>query len=396
MNYFKKIIYNYRAILFFALFVFNAQFSWSQLSNLEQRCLWVVRESMVTSQDIDSLMIHAYESGYDIIFAQVRGRGDAYYESELVNKQKNIDEYFDPLDYAIKVGHSLGLEVHAWVNTYILWSSKWKPYDKDHLYHTKQEWTEADINGKMDWRINLSVPQSPQWEGIYLSPLHPEVNSYLSSIFDEIITRYDIDGLHLDYIRFQDEFYGYNPYGREKFKEQYNIDPRDIARGIISTRFGWEQSFVDSMQYSWNKFRQDAVTELVESLRININAKDKKIKLSAAVKPNLLEAKSRWYQDWSVWLKQDLLDFAVPMNYFKDIRDFNNSILIMKDNLGEKDLDKIIMGIATYNQDAQSSADKILLTRLNGFKGVSVFSYDSHKNNLDWFKPVIEAFGEQF
>ena len=51
------------------------------------------------------------------------------------------------------------------------------------------------------------------------------------------------------------------------------------------------------------------------------------------------------------------------------------------------------MGVATYNQDAQSVADKILLTRLNGFKGVSVFSYDAHKNNLEWFQPVIEALG---
>ena len=68
----------------------------------------------------------------------------------------------------------------------------------------------------------------------------------------------------------------------------------------------------------------------------------------------------------------------------------------MIDNLEKKDINKIIMGIATYNQDAQSSADKILLARLNGFKGVSIFSYDSHKNDLDWFKPVIEAFGQPF
>ena len=51
------------------------------------------------------------------------------------------------------------------------------------------------------------------------------------------------------------------------------------------------------------------------------------------------------------------------------------------------------MGISTHNQDAQSVADKILLSRLNGFRGISVFSYDAHKNNLKWFQPVIEALG---
>ena len=53
------------------------------------------------------------------------------------------------------------------------------------------------------------------------------------------------------------------------------------------------------------------------------------------------------------------------------------------------------MGISTYNQDAQSVVDKILLTRLNGFRGVSIFSYDSHKNDLKWFQPVIDALGSQ-
>ena len=65
----------------------------------------------------------------------------------------------------------------------------------------------------------------------------------------------------------------------------------------------------------------------------------------------------------------------------------------MISTLHADDMNRVIMGVATHNQDAQSVADKILLSRLNGFKGVSVFSYDSHKNNLEWFHPVTEALG---
>ena len=65
----------------------------------------------------------------------------------------------------------------------------------------------------------------------------------------------------------------------------------------------------------------------------------------------------------------------------------------MKSNLNADDIHLVIMGVSTYNQDAQSAADKILLSRLNGFRGVSIFSYDSHKNNLEWFQPVTEALG---
>jgi len=187
--------------------------------------------------------------------------------------------------------------------------------------------------------------------------------------------------------------YGFNQVGMKMFETIYDISPRDIARGIISTHYGWSQAFVDSIRISWKKFQQDAVSELVNNTFWAIQQSGKTISLSAAVKPNLLEARHRWNQDWGRWVQEGYIDFVVPMNYYKEIRHFNNSVQIMKSNLYAEDIDRIIMGVATYNQDAQSAADKILLSRLNGFKGVSIFSYDSHKNNLEWFLPVTDALG---
>ena len=384
-----------RAWVFIALFFLLNKNVFAQLSSLETRCLWIVRESLTTESKIDSALIYAYQSGYDIVFVQVRGRGYAYYDSNIVPKNPQLDPNFDPLEYTIKLGNALGIKVHAWVNSYILWSSKYEPKNKDHIYHVKKDWTEANIHGKMDSQIKLSDPQSPQWEGIYLSPLHPEVNPYLLSIFSEIINEYNIDGIHLDYIRFQDEMYGYNRTGMKEFEKIYDINPRDIIRGIISTHYGWEQNYVDSIKFAWTKFRQDAISKLVSDINDEIKKSEKEIKLSAAVKPDLIESKNRWYQDWGSWLHQDIVDFVIPMNYYKEIRYFNNSIQIMKSNLDPNSLTKIIMGISTYNQDSQSATDKILLTRLNGFRGVSIFSYDSHKNNLKWFQPITEALGVQ-
>ena len=385
-----------RALKFIALFLFLFNFLYCQLTELNTKCLWIIRDSMKNKFEIDSALNYAHEAGFDIVFVQVRGRGDAFYESNIVSKHPDIEDGFDPLSYAIDLGHSLNLEVHAWVNCYILWSSKYKPYSSNHIFYTKPEWTEADLYGKMDSKIVLNSPKSSQWEGIYLSPIHPEVNLYLADVFREIINNYNIDGLHFDYIRYQDDFYGYNPTGRKEFDSKYGIDPRDIVRGIISTRYGWNQTFVDSMKTSWKNYKTQKVTELVEYVNADIEKSGKDIKLSAAVKPNLLIAQDRWFQNWGDWLEKGLVDFVVPMNYFKDLKDFNLSVQIMKNNISSENISKIVMGIATYNQDAQSSADKILMTRLNGFYGVSIFSYDSHKNNLEWFIPVIEALGSPF
>ena len=382
-----------RALIFTALFFSQNQFVLAQLSDLETRCLWIVRESMYTKEMIDSALMYAYHSGYNIVFVQVRGRGYAFYDSNIVPKHPKIDPGFDPLEYTLILGNSLGIEVHAWMNSYILWSSKYEPKDSQHLYHVHKDWTEANIHGKMDSQIKLFEPQSRQWEGIYLSPLHPEVNPYLLSIYSEIINAYNVDGIHMDYIRFQDEMYGYNKNGMDVFEEVYDVNPRDIVRGIISTRFGWDQGIVDSLTVAWKEFRLDAISAMVKDTYAIIQQSGNKIALSAAVKPNLLEARNRWNQDWGRWVKEGYIDFVVPMNYFKEIRHFNNSVQIMKSNLHLDDIQHIIMGVSTYNQDAQAVADKILLTRLNGFRGVSVFSYDSHKHNLKWFQPVTEALG---
>ena len=377
-----------RAIKYSALFFFYLQFAFGQLSDLDTRCLWIIRDSMYNEKMINSALVYAYQSGYNIVFIQVRGRGYAFYNSDIVPKHPKIAPDFDPLDYAVTLGHALGIEVHAWVNSYILWSSKIPPEDPNHLYHTHKEWTAADRNLKMDSSIKLSEPQSPQWEGVYLSPTHPEVNPYLTSVYSEIINKYNIDGIHLDYIRYQDEIYGWNRIGMRAFENIYDYSPRDITRGII------KPELKDSIEIAWIKFRQDAVTDLVRNVYSELHRPGYNIKLSAAVKPNIVDAKFRWYQEWDKWIQEGIIDFVVPMNYFKEIRDFNNSVQIMKSNLIKEELEMVIIGVSTFNQDAQSAADKILLARLNGFKGVSIFSWDSHKNNLDWFQPINDALGQ--
>ncbi len=385
-----KILLN-RALSYIALFVFLINFSLANIPELDSKFIWILRDSLTSPEKIQKALIYASEAGYNKVFIQIRGRGYAFYNSKIVPKNPLVDNSFDPLKYAIEISKKLDIELHVWFNTYILWSSSYEPKDLNHIYHLKKEWTEANTYGKMDYTINLKSPKIPNWEGIYLSPLHPEVNPYLLSLISEIISSYDIDGIHFDYIRYQDEIYGYNSYGRDRFKDLYSIDPSDIAKGIISTRFGWSQEFVDSTKNIWNKFRQDAITNLLVSTSNYINNNNLEIKLSAAVKPNLLTAKKRYMQDWDSWLNNGLLDFVVPMNYYSEVKDFNNDIQIMKYFIDKSLQDKIVMGIATYNQSADDAADKILISRLNGFSGISVFSYDAHKNNLDWFYPVVHA-----
>ena len=135
-------------------------------------------------------MIDAFNSKIKNIFVQVRSRGDALYNSKLVRKNLNIKKNFDPLAHIILLGKLLDIKVHAWINTYLIWSANNPPEDKSHLYYTNPEWFESNFFGKNDISIKLSNIQSPSWEGLYLSPNHPDVNQYLVNIVKEIFDFY--------------------------------------------------------------------------------------------------------------------------------------------------------------------------------------------------------------
>ena len=74
---------------------------------------------------------------FNHLLVQVRGRGDAYYTSEIVPKSHFIQQIdFDPLSYLIPKAEEKGINVHAWVNTYILWSSNKKPLKENHILYS--------------------------------------------------------------------------------------------------------------------------------------------------------------------------------------------------------------------------------------------------------------------
>ena len=331
---------------------------------------------MTNPKQIDQMLQFATLNRFNHILVQVRGRGDAYYQSDLVPKTHLIkDVDFDPLAYLIPKAKEKGIHVHAWVNTYLLWSSRVKPVQKGHLLHTNPEWLDQDNRMTMDIGKEMRKFNGGKNgnEGFYLSPNHPKVNSYLISVFRDLIENYELDGLHLDYVRFHDSEYGQNP-GAIAYYRKYNgltVDPAQMSQESI-----------------WSDYRRKAVTDLVRETKNLIESTRPQMELTAAVKPNLYQARERFYQEWDVWLAAGYLDKAVVMNYAKDLKDFAANIDIIYDNLPSKYRKKIVMGIATYNQPPRHVVDKVKYTRVTRFKGISFFSYNVMVKNPRYFRSI--------
>ena len=96
----------------------------AQDTGLSLRAAWVTRWALRSAEDVRTLLARLAEVGVNTVFFQVRGAADAFYRSsyepwsDLLTGTLGEDPGWDPLRVAVREGHRLGLEVHAWVNVF--------------------------------------------------------------------------------------------------------------------------------------------------------------------------------------------------------------------------------------------------------------------------------------
>lgn len=352
--------------------------------------LWVVRDQLSSREKIDAFVDFAAENDMRDIFVQVRGRGDAFYHSSFVVRSEYLNTNdWDPLEYTLAQAHNRGLRVHAWLNVLLLWSADQRPKNENHLLYQHPEWCAVDADGVKDIQRHAADFAGLGTEGIYLSPLLPEVRKYLVEVIRELATNYSIDGVHLDYVRYAKNCYDYNPIGRLKFRNLSGIDPLLLTITDKSLYKGLELAEIDSLILEWDNFRRESLSEFVQETRKMLKTVRPTLMLSAAVKPDPEEARRYFFQDWQQWLKQDGLDFVVLMNYSRDSDQFEK---ILKKNNASPLKEKTWVGIGVYNQNQYDAMTKTLLALNNRFQNIVYFSYDTFMKDPQYFATVQKAF----
>ena len=144
------------------------------------------------------------------------------------------------------------------------------------------------------------------------------------------------------------------------------------------------------MKETWNKYKRDNINSLISQTRQEIKISDKKIALSAAVKPNPKISKKKWSQDWKTWINEELLDFVVVMNYHEEKAKFDLNIESIKKEIQVKKIDKIIIGISIWNQESSDVQVRVNESKQEKFKGISLFSYESQKDDIFYFKNIFD------
>jgi uncharacterized lipoprotein YddW (UPF0748 family) len=357
-------------------------------SSREIRALWVLRGSLTQPDRIDRLVASAARSGFNTLLLQVRGRGDAYYDSALEPRGVGVSARFDPLAYAVAAAGKAGLRVHVWFNTNLVASTAMLPAGRNHVVNAHPEWLmvprpiAADL-AKLGPRHPSYVPRLVEWtrrnaagvEGLYASPVTPEAAQHVERVVTDIVTRYAVSGVHLDYIRYPSNLFDHSQASLLAFRNAMLPELSPAERQRLDDRLRRDPLvYADAYPERWAAFRRLRLADLVARVRGAVHRARPNALITAAVIPDAREAFEHKLQDWPDWARRGLIDAFCPMTYTASLPVFNRQVAAARLAAAPR---AVWAGIGAYRLTPAQTIDHIAAARSAGAAGVVLFSYDS-------------------
>ncbi len=262
-------------------------------------------------QKLRSLIRKIREAGCNVVFFQVVSNMDAMYPSAIlpwshvITGTQGQDPGYDPLTEAINACREQGLEIHAWLN----------PLRAGHI--------------SLERSPRHVVKEHPEWIQLYgsnyfLDPALPEVRQHLAAIVTELMTRYDLDGIHMD-----DYFY---PDGLQADEKQWNDSTSFALSGGGTDKEEWRYRNIDACV--------KAICDATHAARPEA--------LFGISPAGRLENTLKLYADPRRWVAQGTVDYLVPQIYWPHghrTADFKLVLDSWKDIVGDVPL---YCGLAAY------------------------------------------------
>jgi len=339
----------------------------------ETRALWVSRFEYASASDLGTIMTQAADAGFNVVYLQVRGRADAFYRSSLEPWAANLtgtlgkDPGWDPLGVAVEEGGRRGLEVHAWINAFTGWAGSTPPPTSTplHAFLEHPDWAMVASDG--------TVMPYLSGDSRWLTPGHPGVRTRLAAVAADIVRKYDVGGVHLDFIRYP--------------STAYSFDAPSLA--------AWDSARATEPGLDFDEMRRRLVTRAVAEVRDSMKAAAPGAKLSAAVW-GIFQNTRGWsgvstgygsiLQDAREWDRQGLVDALAPMVYWTITPTYGDRLdyAWLADDHAAAVATPVFVGMYVPGMDGVALARHVERARMAGAEGVAVFSYSSLESGGLW------------
>ncbi len=299
------------------------------------------------------------------IFMVVYNNGRTIYPSTIMNNLIGVPimERFagrDPLQEIIEEAHAVNIKVHAWFE--YGFSSSFSA-NGGLIVQAKPNWAARTSSGA------LVVKNGFDW----LNAFDPEVQDFMISLFKEVTTKYNVDGLQGDdRLPAVPSTAGYETYTVNLYKSEN----------------GGANPPTNHMQSDWINWRAKKLNAFLKKLRTEVKALKPAIQLtmSPSVHP---WAKDEYLQDWPTWVDSGYVDAIMPQCYRYDIAAYNSTIAQQKSfyrNPSVPFYPGVILKSGSTLVSDPYLRQMIQTNRANGFKGESFFFYEGIKDKLIFFQ----------
>lgn len=296
--------FNLRVFLSLFLIVFMVSAGYSQTSKREFRGAWIQcvngqfqgmsKDKMQSTlkYQLDELQ----KDGVNAIIFQVRPECDALYVSDIepwsrfLTGRQGTNPGWDPLQWMIDESHKRGMELHAWINPY-----------------------RAKTKNTFEMANNHIAIKHPDYVFAYdgqliLNPGMPECRDYICNVVRDIVSRYDVDGLHID-----DYFYPY-PVKGQKIPD---ADIYNKNNNGISNINDWRRDNVNVFV----KQLGETIHEVKPWVKFGVSPfgiyRNKKNDAQLGSETNGLQNYDDLYADVLMWVNNGWIDYCVPQLYWE-------------------------------------------------------------------------------
>ncbi len=296
--------------ILFAFISFQKLHAQAVVPNYEFRGVWVASVENIdwpskkdlSVADQKAEFIHLLDmhqrNGMNVMVVQIRPAADALYASKVEPWSEYLtgtqgvapSPYYDPLEFMITETHKRGMEFHAWLNPYrAVFNLTKSSIASNHLTKTHPEWFLVYGDKK------------------YFNPGLPEVREHTAKVVKDLVSRYDIDGIHMD-----DYFYPYRITGKE-FPDEKDFEK--YGNGLNKE--------------DWRRSNCDSIILLIHNIIGNINPRIKfgispfgvwRNKEKDPMGSDTKAGQTNYddlYADILLWLQKGWIDYVVPQLYWE-------------------------------------------------------------------------------
>ncbi|MBY0357494.1 MAG: family 10 glycosylhydrolase [Candidatus Obscuribacterales bacterium] len=329
---------------------------------VECRALWLDRGTIVAcknEQGLRELFDKLNSAHINIVYFETNNAGFTMYPSRYALQNPQIGTW-DALSSAIQLAHERGMELHAWLWNFNVGNERHNPiigkeleYPGPVLSNKKMSWALAGKQGSL-----FAHNQHEYW----VDPANLEARQYCRNLCLEVVSRYPVDGLQYDYIRYPFNYkpnqMGWDWSGRLRFERETGLSLDNLDEETAQV---------------WQAWRIAQVNAFVEETSNLLRKTRPGIRITAAVygTPRRLRC-GNIQQEWESWIQRGWIDAINPMTYVATAKDLQ----IAGNNCREASEDKALVfpGISIRQLDTAGFIEQLDTARAIGTLGTTFFA----------------------